>query len=217
MPCLCLFARDPQPGRVKTRLSPALPGPLAARLYAGLLGDTWAAAAACTRATRRVVHWADATGTTPPGFTARVQRGGDLGERLTHAFADELAAGGPVLLIGSDTPSLTAAHLDTAFAALETSDVVVGPTLDGGYWGLGLREPAPQLFTDIPWSTREVLVGTLVRAHASGLRVTTVDTLEDLDTPHDLALLVGALAAGRAAAGVHTRAALEGMGLAPTA
>ncbi len=116
----------------------------------------------------------------------------------------------------SDTPSLTAAHLDTAFAALEQHDVVVGPTLDGGYWGLGLRAPAASLFHDIPWSTREVLVRTLVRAHSAVLRVTTVDTLEDVDTPHDLALLVGALAAGREAAGVHTSAALMAMGLAPT-
>lgn len=217
MPTLCLFARDPQPGRVKTRLSPALPAPLAARLYAGLLGDSWAAATASARATRRVVHWADTPGTPPTGFAMSLQHGDDLGARITHAFAEELALGGPVLLIGSDTPALTAAHLDTAFAALETNDVVVGPTLDGGYWGLGLRASAPQLFTDIPWSTREVLVRTLVRAHASGLRVATVDTLEDLDTPHDLALLVGALAAGRAAAGEHTRAALQGMGLAPNA
>lgn len=215
MPTLCLFARDPAPGRVKTRLTPALPAPLAARLYAGFLADTWAAATACTVATRRVVHWADTPGTAPAGFDSARQQGADLGERLAHAFEVELALAGPVLLIGSDTPSLTAGHLDAAFAALEHHDVVVGPTLDGGYWGLGLRSPAATLFHDIPWSTREVLVRTLVRAHSAGLRVTTVDTLEDVDTPHDLALLVGALAAGRGAAGGHTRAALTAMGLAP--
>lgn len=217
MPTLCLFARNPQPGRVKSRLSPALPAPLAARLYAGLLGDTFAAALACTRATRRVVHWADEPGEAPAGFAASRQRGDDLGARITSAFDEELALGGPVLLVGSDTPSLTAAHLDTAFAALDSHDVVVGPTLDGGYWGIGLHANAPSLFTDVPWSTREVLVRTLVRAHSAGLRVATVDTLEDVDTPHDLALLVGACAAGRRAAGAHTRAALADLGLAPRA
>ena len=215
MPTLAVFARNPAVGRVKTRLSPALPAPLAATLYTGLLADTVAAASACTGATTRVLCWADAPGATPAGFTAYAQRGEELGARLAEAFDTWLPADGPMLLIGSDTPSLTAAHLDAAFAALATHDVVVGPTIDGGYWGIGLRAPAPWLFVDIPWSTREVLVRTLVRAHAAERRVTTVETLADLDTPHDLALLLGALAADAAAAGAHTRAALTSLGLVP--
>lgn len=215
---LAIFARAPVPGQVKSRLSPALPPTLAARLYGALLADAFAAAAAAD-ADERWVYWADSAGETPARFRSARQRGAGLGDRLREAFA-ALAreAGDRVLVIGSDTPPLTAAHLDQAFTELETHDVVIGPTVDGGYWGIGLRAPAPALFSDIPWSTREVLTRTLVRAHAAGLRVATVATLEDLDTPHDLALLVGALAAPHGPARAcrsQARAALTQLGLAP--
>src|SRR5207244_3836773 len=112
-------------------------------------------------------------------------------------------------------PTLTGSHIDAAFAGLDTHDLVLGPTLDGGYWCIGLKRPAPELFRDIPWSTREVLGRTLVRAHGAGLDVATAATLADLDTPHDLALLVGALAGGGPACGPGARAALRAMGMLP--
>lgn len=217
---LAIFARAPVTGQVKSRLSPALPPPLAARLYGALLADAFAAATAA-RVDERWVYWADSAGEVPARFLAARQRGADLGDRLHEAFATlAREATDRVLVIGSDTPPLTPAHLDQAFAELETHDVVIGPTVDGGYWGIGLRAPAPSLFEDIPWSTREVLTRTLVRAHGAGLRVATVATLEDLDTPNDLALLVGALVAPHGLArgcGPRARAALTEMGLAPAA
>ena len=212
---LAVFARSPVPGQVKTRLSPALPQVHAARLYGAMLTDTLLAATA-SHADERWVLWADAPGETPARFNARRQRGADLGARLRQAFEDLLPGTyDRALVIGSDTPPLTAAHLDEAFEALDQHDVVLGPTVDGGYWCIGLRRTAPSLFDDIPWSTREVLTRTLVRAHAADLRATTVATLDDLDTPHDLAMLTGALAAGLPACGRSTRAALGTMGLLP--
>jgi rSAM/selenodomain-associated transferase 1 len=214
---LAVFARSPVPGQVKSRLSPALPAHLAAALYSGLLADTFAAALGA-EPDEGTVYWADEPGTPPAGLKACTQRAGDLGERLRHAF-EELLTGveDRALILGSDTPALTSAHVRTAFAALETCDVVLGPTVDGGYWCVGLKRPAPELFRDIPWSTREVLTRTLVRAHGSGLRVATIATLDDLDTPLDLALLVGALAAGTAACGPYARDALRAMGMLPPA
>lgn len=215
MRTLAVFARAPRPGRVKTRLSPALPAPLAATLYGAVLADTFATVLACP-ADRRVACWADDPSDVPDGIESATQHGDGLGERLQGAFETlDDRARGAVIVLGSDTPGLRASHLAEAFAALEHHDVVVGPTVDGGYWGLGLRGPAPSLFHDIPWSTREVLTRTLVRAHAAGLRVATVATLEDLDTPHDLALLVGSQAARHDAWGPRARAALAGMGLLP--
>lgn len=211
---LAVFARAPVTGQVKSRLSPALPAALAARLYGGLLADTFIAGASAT-CDERWVFWADSAGETPARFMTHRQRGRDLGERLREAFVTlQHRPDDRVLVIGSDTPSLTAAHLEEAFAALETNDVVIGPTVDGGYWGIGARIAAPTLFDDIPWSTREVLTRTLVRAHTAGLRVGTVATLEDLDTPHDLALLIGALAVNEAACGARSRGVLRAMGLA---
>jgi rSAM/selenodomain-associated transferase 1 len=212
---LAVFARAPVAGRVKSRLSPALPAPLAASLYRGLLADALAIATS-VRADERSVYWADEPGEAPVGFDARAQLGADLGERLRHA-CDELLPGGgdAALILGSDTPPLTPAHVEAAFTALETHDVVLGPTLDGGYWCIGLKRPVPELFRDIPWSTREVLTRTLVRAHGAGLAVATVATLADLDTPLDVAQLVGALAAGEPACGPAARAALHAMGMLP--
>ena len=219
---LAVFARAPEPGRVKSRLSPALPPALAARLYAGLLEDTFVAAAGCT-VDERHVYWADEAGAAASGFHARLQRGTDLGDRLRAGFGELLlGAGDRALVIGSDTPALTAAHIDEAFAALDQHGVVLGPTVDGGYWCIGLKRAAPTLFEDIPWSTHEVLTRTLVRAHEAGLRASTVATLDDLDTPHDLALLIGALAGvaltgGAPACGSNARAALGAMGFLPAA
>jgi hypothetical protein len=120
------------------------------------------------------------------------------------------------VIVGSDCPAQQAAALDAAFAALETHDAVVGPARDGGYWLLGLARSAPELLRDMPWSTDAVCATTLARAAALGLRVARLETLADLDTPADLAALVGECARGRAdACGPHTREALRGMGLLP--
>lgn len=196
---LALFARVPAPGRVKTRLVPALPERLAADLYSGWLADAMAAVAAAP-AEERIVFWADAPGRGDAPLESRVQRGAGLGERLSAAF-DELldGSGARALIVGSDTPALTATHLAAALDALESHDIVLGPARDGGYWCVGLRKRVPELFRDVPWSTDQVLERTLEHARDARVDAGLVDTLDDLDTPADLARLVGALAAGRPA------------------
>jgi rSAM/selenodomain-associated transferase 1 len=215
---LAVFARVPETGAVKTRLSPALPAPLAADLYGAMLADTLAAGQQCA-VDERSVWWADAL---PPagladGWLPRQQGEGDLGARLESAFAALLAdERDRALVIGSDAPAIEAAHLDRAFEALEKADVVLGPASDGGYWLIGMGRPHPALLAGIPWSTERVLEATLERARNAKLRVAHVAPLDDVDTPADVARLVGAYARpGSRACGTHVRDALRRMGLLP--
>jgi len=199
---------------VKTRLSPALPAALAHDLYVALLADTLAAGEGC-RARERTLWWAgDGAPPETPGWASRRQEGADLGARLAHAAAASWrGAGDRVVLAGTDAPALSAAHLDAAFAALESHDVALGPAGDGGYWAIGLARRAEALFEGIEWSTGRVLAQALERARALGASVAMLPRLDDLDTPADLARWIGALARGEPACGTHARAWLREVGL----
>jgi uncharacterized protein len=212
---LALFARAPIEGQVKSRLSPALPPAAAAAFYAGMLGDAMDALAAA-RADERLVYWAGPPGGVPFDVHSRAQVEGDLGDRLTAAFDDLVfAPGDHALVIGSDIPGLTAAHIDGAFAVLDRHDVVLGPSRDGGYWCVGLTWKDPELFRDIPWGTSEVLMRTAQRVVDGNRRVGYADWLDDLDTPAGLAGLLAMIAAGLPACGPRAHAALQAAGLAP--
>lgn len=217
MHSLGILARHPLAGHVKSRLSPALPATLAARLYAALLSDTRVAAAGCAAA--RTWWWADDGA--PLGdaaFAERQQPDGGLGERIAYAMQvmrAEAGADARVVVVGSDCPALASADFERAFAALARADVVLGPAADGGYWLLGARVPCDALFDGIAWSTDAVYAQTCARAAARGWSVEALDEKRDLDTPDDLVALVAALAAGRSGAcGPALRAALRETGLA---
>src|SRR2546430_1702524 len=124
--------------------------------------------------------------------------GRDLGERLAAAIADELAEGpGPVLVIGADAPHVPAAPLAEAAAALAgRADVVLGPAADGGYYLIGIRGPAPDLFAGIAWSTAGVLAATRAQAEAAGLAVHLLPPGFDVDEVADLVRLRALLARG---------------------
>jgi rSAM/selenodomain-associated transferase 1 len=124
------------------------------------------------------------------GIRYRDQGAGDLGARMLRAFRERLAGeGSRAVIIGTDCPSLDAATIASAFAALEDHDLVVGPALDGGYYLVGLQAPQPVLFRDMPWGTARVLSETLERAAAAGLSVARLQPLADVDRPEDLAPL----------------------------
>ena len=119
-------------------------------------------------------------------WTLSPQGSGDLGERLTRAFADLFANGAKrVVIIGSDCPWLSADDIGQACHDLETHDLVLGPAKDGGYWLVGLREPKPELFSGISWSTETVLEQTLEHARVRGLRFRLLRELRDVDTLGD--------------------------------
>ena len=188
---LLIFARHPVLGQGKTRLARTIGPEAALCVYRELLARTRAAtdgvAAAKTlwlagepAAESTFAHWA--------GYQQRPQPPGDLGQRLHAAFAAAFAAGAPAaVVIGTDCPELTAAHLAAAFRHLATHDAVVGPARDGGYYLLGLRALVPDFFRNKPWSTATVLAETLADAARLGLRVAQLPPLADVDTAEDLA------------------------------
>src|SRR5436309_13637195 len=193
------MARHPVAGRVKTRLAAVLGADVACALYRAFVLDLAARLGALPYA----VTWAHTPPDAPfaellPGARCRPQRGRDLGERLAAAFADEFASGpGPVLAIGADAPHIPAAALAEAATALARgADVVLGPAADGGYYLIGLRDPAPGLFAGIAWGTAGVLEATLARAGGAGLAAHLLAPGFDVDEVADLARLATLLARG---------------------
>ncbi|MES4881024.1 DUF2064 domain-containing protein [Streptomyces sp. NBC_01723] len=187
MSTLLVIAKEPRPGRVKTRLTPPFTPHEAAALAEASLADTLRAVAA-TPARRRVLVLAGAPGPwLPPGFDVVPQCAGGLDARLADAFA---GCAGPALLIGMDTPQVTPELLDVDFAGC---DAYFGPAEDGGFWALGLARPDPALLRGVPMSTPVTGAAQRERLLAAGLRVRDLPPLRDVDTAAD-ARAVAALA-----------------------
>lgn len=181
---LVVLAKRPVPGRVKTRLTPPYSPVQAATLAAAALADTLDAVAAAPVAARVLAfdqwpgHWLR------PGFALVRQRGAGLAERLGAVCADAFRRHRlPVLLVGMDTPQLTATFLVAAARRLVTgrSDAVLGPASDGGYWAIGLRAPRPEAFAGVPMSTATTCADQLRRCTQLGLRVDRLGELTDVD------------------------------------
>ncbi len=176
---LLVIAKQPVPGRVKTRLVPPCTYEQAAGLAEAALADTLHTVLALP-ARRRVLVLDGRPGPwLPPGFEVVPQRGGPLDERLAAAFA---AARGPALLIGMDTPQVTPGLLTVDWAA---ADAYFGPAADGGFWALGLRAPDPALLRGVPMSTPSTGAVQRARLLAAGLRVADLPELRDVDTAAD--------------------------------
>jgi rSAM/selenodomain-associated transferase 1 len=181
---LIVIAKEPRPGRVKTRLTPPYSPGQAAELAEAALADTLDTVVA-TPAVRRVLALSGERGAwLPPGVELIVQRGDGLDERIAAAFADAYR-GRPMVLIGMDTPQVTTDLLAAAGRALRTHDAVLGPAQDGGFWLLGLRSPDPGLLTGVPMSCPDTGAAQLARLRAAGLRVTELPVLTDVDTAAD--------------------------------
>ncbi|MFE6486783.1 DUF2064 domain-containing protein [Streptomyces sp. NPDC057757] len=179
MNTLLVIAKEPVPGRVKTRLTPPFTPREAALLAEASLVDTLRTVAA-TPAARHVLVLDGTPGSwLPPGFDVVPQCAGGLDERLAAAFA---GCEGPALLIGMDTPQVTPELLTVDFA---DCDAYFGPAEDGGFWALGLATPDPELLRGVPMSTPHT--GTVQRARltAAGLRVRDLPALRDVDTAAD--------------------------------
>lgn len=192
---ILLFAKAPVPGRVKTRLIPALGAAGAARLARRMLDhvlDEALAAAVgpvelCASPSFDAPDWAGFA--LPAGVVTSDQGEGDIGARMGRAASRHPHDDSRVLLIGADCPGLTAARLRAAAAALDQHDAALHPALDGGYPLLGLRAFHASLFADMPWSTPAVAALTLARMRALHWRVWLGETLADIDEPADLARL----------------------------
>jgi uncharacterized protein len=184
---LLVIAKQPVPGRVKTRLTPHYTAHQAAALAEAALADTLAAGLALPARRRVLVLDGVAGPWLPPGYEVVPQATGGLDERLAAAFGH---SDGPAVLIGMDTPQVTAEVLAPAFgaAAWQGRDAWFGPAADGGFWALGLARPrCPELLLGVPMSTARTGAVQRSRLTAAGLRVADLPVLRDVDTPQDAA------------------------------
>lgn len=181
---LIVLAKAPAPGRSKTRLCPPCTPQQAAQLAEAALSDTLAAVAGVPVRRRVLVLDGPAGCWLPSGFEVIPQRSGGLDARLAGAFED---VGGPALLVGMDTPQLTAATLGAALDALAEPgvDAVLGAARDGGYWCVGLRGQRRDAFLGVPMSTPVTGAAQRARLSSLGLRVRELPPLRDVDRIED--------------------------------
>ena len=185
-PLIAVFAKAPRPGLVKTRLG--LDPALAVALHEAFVRDTLMLAQAASP--RVELHtdveteaWRDLT-----GVPRRQQVSGDLGARMYAVLASATPTA-PVLILGSDSPSLPHAHLAQLIST--PGDVVLGPADDGGYWAILARRADAAMFAEVEWSTARAFDQTLAAARAAGLSTGAGPTWFDVDEPRSLRKLIG--------------------------
>lgn len=204
---LAVMAKAPRPGKVKTRLQPPLTAEEAAALNVCFLRDTAAniGAVAAEGGAQGMVCYTPVgdeamfAGLLPEGFALIAQRGDGFGERLTLALEDMLACGfGSVCLIDSDSPTMPTEALREAVRALAKpgNRVVLGGSVDGGYYLIGLKALHREPFEQITWSTPSVFEETVRQVRAAGLELVELPTWYDVDDGATLKVLEDELLAG---------------------
>jgi rSAM/selenodomain-associated transferase 1 len=181
---LIVIAKEPVPGRCKTRLCPPLRSFEAAGLARAAIADTLEAVAR-TPAARRFIALDGRPGPwLPAGFEVIDQGAGGLDRRLATAFQ---AVGGPALLVGMDTPQLSPETLERAMSALAADgiDAVLGPAPDGGYWAIGLRSPRRDAFEGVPMSSERTAFFQRSRLRELGMVTAELESMRDFDTLAD--------------------------------
>jgi uncharacterized protein len=201
---LGLFAKQPTPGAVKTRLGAGPAPDWGARVARAFLLDSLARLSAV--AVRRVLAFApadaldDFTALAQGRFALTAQPDGDLGRRMAGFIAAQLEAGAEaVVLVGADSPTLPIVYVEQAFEELLRADVVLGPAFDGGYYLVGCGRRLPPIFDDAAWSSNRVLADAVARLSDPSWRLALLPPWYDVDTPDDWALLRGHVAAMRRA------------------
>jgi rSAM/selenodomain-associated transferase 1 len=208
---LIVVAKQPMPGKTKTRLSPPLQPEQASDLYECLLKDTLdlirtvkqvqpVIAFLPTRAKGYFQQLA-------PDFDLIPQEGTDLGARLDNAISTYLSRGYErVVIMNSDGPTLPLDYLAQAFAALESGrDVVLGPCDDGGYYLIGVKQAVPRLLRDVQMSTSTVTADTIALAIEQNLRVHLLPAWYDVDNATSLLRLVREVQDSDQRVAIHTR------------
>lgn len=185
---LIIFIKNPELGKVKTRLAETVGDEKALEIYKALLKHTKDIALQLN-ADRMLYYsedvpeeedmWPD------DDFQKYIQYGEVLGERMYYAFEDALAVHDKAIIIGSDCASLTPEIVAEAFDALDRFNFVIGPATDGGYYLLGMKKLQIEMFQQMPWSTDQVLPETLARINALGKTVYKLPELSDIDYEED--------------------------------
>lgn len=190
-----VYIKYPHPGKVKTRLIPAIGEICSATIAKYLTEKTLAWVNQWQNGDRDRLVTIHYTGCTLAEITAWLgkeysyhpQTDGNLGRRMYNSFCQSLALGKKVAIVGCDCPDLTAEIVEKAFQELSNHDLVLGPAIDGGYYIICLKEPKKELFQDIDWSTELVLEQTLKKA--KNLKTYLLPKLRDIDRPEDLKFL----------------------------
>lgn len=189
---LIIFMKFPRPGAVKTRLQPEISPDGSYRLFRAMCEDLVANLSDSEQFDLQIHFW-------PPESASQMrdwlgehlafvpQISGNLGEKMNGAIANSLATGyRKAAIIGSDLPTLNATRINLAFEKLDSSDVVFGPTNDGGYYLVGMRQPLPALFENIPWSTDSVFARTMEVANSNHISVALLPQESDIDTIEEI-------------------------------
>jgi len=191
---ICIFAKPPVPGRVKTRLAQAIGLAQAAKLATAMLRDVWSVVETLAEALP-VLAAAEAGDFTihVPDDRIWLQQSGDLGLRIECILRRALETAPAAIALGADTPLLTPAHLAQAIDCLKSGDAVVGPCDDGGFYLLGMRRCPTGLLSGINWSTEHTLRETEFRLRAHGMNAARTPAVFDIDTVADLQRLCSEL------------------------
>lgn len=195
---LIVFAKVPEPGAVKTRLTSLLTPEDAAELYAAFLRDsldTYRRLDADVRLYMTAPAEAVPTDLVGTGITLHRQQGDGLGARMLKAFVETFVAGYErIVIIGTDHPTLPLAFVERAFEELaEPLRVVLGPSDDGGYYLMGMNDLHPALFEGMTYSHGAVFDQTLQRAQALAAQTSILPPWYDVDTPDALRRLLADL------------------------
>ncbi len=183
---LIIFVRSPKLGKVKTRLAKEVGDEKALAIYIQLLAHTRKVAQSID-AIRHLFYsdeiidddWSRTY------FEKSLQIDGDLGDKMQHAMSKALETSDKTIIIGSDCPHLESDIIESAFAALDKSDVVVGPTFDGGYYLIGIKKMHTELFQNMTWSVESVYDETIDRIKKIGLTYVALTKLSDIDYKED--------------------------------
>ena len=184
---IIVFVRNPELGKVKTRLSKTIGDKDALKIYTILLKHTESVLHRVS--SYKVVYyseeiqyndlWSDTQ------YQKKRQKGNDLGARMQNAFETAFKEGHEkVVIVGSDLFDLKPTHIENAFKSLENNEVVLGPSLDGGYYLLGMKKMHSVVFKNKQWGTDSILESTLKNLEQKNVKL--LEALDDIDTFEDL-------------------------------
>lgn len=193
MNALILMTRIPIPGKTKTRLMGLLTGEECARIHYSFLQDLFSVCDLLKYELDIYITYTPEGNLSiikniiPEYMEAFPQQGEDLGERMKHAINKLLRNYNKVVLIGTDIPELQPHHIKEAFNILDNKDICFGPTVDGGYYLVGMKKSHDEIFdNNIAWGKKSVLEGTIDIANRRGLKVGLSSKCRDIDTKDDL-------------------------------
>ena len=187
-PALIIFIKNPEKGKVKTRLAATVGDDEALRIYGELLKHTRQITEEIYGLDRYVFYssFVDETDDWKvPHFYKKMQSSGGLGDKMSRAFQEVFESKSPVLIVGSDCASLTSEIILKAYEILKEKDFVIGPAVDGGYYLLGMKTFEPSVFEHIQWSTDQVFPQTKLNIKKLKKTVGLLPELSDIDREKD--------------------------------